>query len=126
MSFLNFSDLINQKPKLLQDEVVCFFLTSLMEQIFGKYHGDIIINNECESAINHQLIVDNWEFIELHFNVPKRVQSTQKIVRQTFKYIVDSLNNQYGFQNPIQFLPKDDRRRVNGKVINVAYTILKL
>ena len=126
MSFFNFSDWVNYTPKSLQDEMVCLFLTSLMQKIFGKYTGDIIINNEFENSTNQQLIKDNWEFLELHFNVPKRVINTQKIVRQTFKYIVDSLNNQYGFKNPIQFLPKDDRKRVNGKVINVAYTILKL
>ena len=74
--------------------------------MFGKSTGEIIIDNDSENAKNQQLIKDNWEFLKYHFNIPKTVINTQKLVRQTFKYVVDYLNDKYKFQKPIEFIPK--------------------
>lgn len=124
-TFQNFDEWVQSKSKSLQEQSICFFLTSLMQQLFGKSTGEIIINNESENDQNQQLIKDNWDFLEVHFNVPKRAKNTQKLVRQTFKYVFESVNSKYSFQKPLQFIPKDDRKRVNGQVTNVAYTILR-
>ena len=123
-TFVNFADLINSKS--LQDQAIHGFITSLLKTIFGKSIGEIIIDKECETEQNQKIIQESWEFIELNFNVPKRVKNTQKLVRQTFKYVVDTLNQRYSFQKPLEFIPKDDRKRIDGKVVNVAYSILKM
>ena len=64
--------------------------------------------------------------IEFYFKVPKRVQSTQKCVRQTLKHIVDFLNNKYQFKQSIKFDPKRETIRIGEETFAKTYTIFNL
>lgn len=112
-SLINFVDLANTGNPI--DLAIFVFVDSLLKKIFGKSNGEIIIDKQFENDINHQIIKDNWEFIELIFNVPKTTRNHQKSVRQTIKSIIEQLNQRYSFQKPLQFNSKKISTR-NGKV----------
>lgn len=114
-----------QKSTTFQDQTICDFFLRLLDSLFGK-HDDIIIDLECETDINQQLIKNQWKPISLYFKVPKRVSNTKKCVRQTVKHIVDFLNNKYQFKRPIQFNTKRDTIREGLNVFAKNYTTFNL
>jgi hypothetical protein len=129
MSYSNFEDWVNSTSKSLQDQAVACFLTALMMKIFGSQilsepegsevvYGQIIISSENETDENHQLIKDNWHFIEHHLGVPRRILTTKKLVRQTFKYIIEHINFTYNLDRPIKFIAQKITIRQSKDVVN--------
>ena len=114
-----------QKSDQFEDQLIYEFLIKLLDWLFGK-HDQIIIDIECESEKNQQLIRDQFSLIEWYFKVPKRVKSTQKNVRQTLKHIIDYLNNRYEFKNPIKMYSEKKSYREGSRVSSIGYTVLKL
>ena len=103
-AFKDFDDLINSTS--LQDQAIHGFVTSLLQRLFKQSSGQITMDSQCETKQNHQLITDNWEFIQLILHVPNRIQNNQKLVKQTLKYIFDYLNQKYSFQKQIKLNSK--------------------
>ena len=114
-----FNDL--EKSAKLDDKVIYCFLINFLDLLCGK-HDQIIIDNNCETETNKQLLEEQWKIIEIYFKVPKRVKSTQRCVRQTLKHIVDYLNSKYQFKNPIKFTPVKKNVWQNNKCISICYT----
>ena len=119
----SFHDL--QKSTQFEDKTIYDFFIRLLDALFGK-HDQIVINSDCESEKNQQLIKDQWKMIEFYFKVPKRVKSTQKCVRQTLKHIVDFINNKYQFKQPLQFNLKRETIRNGDETFAKTYTIFNL
>lgn len=114
-----FSDL--QKSSQLDDNMIYYFLTNLLDRLYGQ-HEQIIIPSGEESEESQQLIRDQWIFIDVYFKVPKRVKTTERCVRNTLKYIVDYLNKTYQFKHPITFNPVRNNVRKGDKIISICYT----
>ena len=110
----SFHDL--QKSEQFEDQTTHDYFVKLLDALFGK-HDDIIIDSECETEKNQQLIKNQ---------VPKRVFSTQKCVRQTLKHIVQFLNNKYQFKQPIQFNPIRKTVRVGENTFAASYSVFSL
>ena len=119
----NFHDL--EKSSVLEDQMIHYFFVKLLDMLFGK-HDDIMINLECETEKNQQLITDQGKILGIYFGVSKRVISTQKCVRQTLKHMVDHLNNKYQFKQPIQFITRRETIREGSKVFAKNYTTFDL
>lgn len=119
-SFYDLAKSAQFEDKMIHD---CFI--RLLDALFDK-HDQLIIDSNCESEKNQQLILDQWKLISLHFQVSKRVCSTKKCVRQTIKHIVDFLNNKYQFKQPIQFNFKKDSVRVGDKILGSCHTDFSL
>lgn len=119
----SFSDL--QKSNALEDQMIYDYLIKLLDALFSK-HDEIIIDLDCESEKNQDLIKDQAKFIVVYFEVPKRVFSTQKCVRQTLKHIVDYLNNKYQFKRAIQFKPIRKTVRAGEKTFAASYSLFSL
>lgn len=117
----SFSDL--EKSTDFNDNMIFIYLTKLITQIFGKLN-DIVIDQLCETDQNQKLIIDQWKLIDFYFKVPKRVLNTQKIVRQTIKYIVDYLNETYQFKQPVKWDVINKAVREGKNVISQSYTTL--
>jgi hypothetical protein len=122
-TFESFSDL--QKSTQFEDQLIHDFFVKLVDSLFDK-HDNIIINSECETEKNQQLIKDQCKFISLNFHVPKRVFSTQKCVRQTLKHMVEFLNNHYQFKKPMQFQPIRKTVRVGENTFATSYSVFSL
>ena len=122
-TFESFHDL--QKSKQFEDQVIYDYLIKLLDNLFGK-HDEIIIDGECESEKNQQLIRNQAKILIIYFLIPKRVFSTQKCVRQILKHIIDNLNTRYQFKRPIQFNLKKNYSRIENKVIGGCHTFLSL
>ena len=119
----SFHDL--EKSKEFEDKVISDYFIKLLDALFGK-HSDIIIDSDCESELNQELIKDQAKILIIYFQIPKRVFSTQKCVRQTLKHIVDYLNNKYKFKEPIQFDLKKTYSRIENKVVGNCHTIFSI
>ena len=119
----SFSDLSNSKSPV--DQSLFVFVDCLLKNIFGISSDEIIIDKECETKKNHELILNSWEFVEWNLNVPKRVMNTQKLVRQTFKYIIDFLNAKYQFEQPVEFIPQKISVREGDRVISIVNVLIK-
>ena len=109
-----------QKSTQFEDKTIHDFLIRLLDALFGK-HDHIIINSDSESEKNQQLIKDQWKSISIYFKVPKTVLKTQKCVRQTLKHIVESLNSQYQFKQPIRFINKKKNVWQNNTCVSICY-----
>jgi hypothetical protein len=122
-TFESFHDL--SKSKQFEDQVIYDYLIKLLDSLFGK-HDEIIIDAECESEKNQQLIKNQSKILIIYFHIPKRVFSTQKCVRQILKHIIDNLNTRYQFKQPIQFNLKKNYSRIENKVIGSCHTVISL
>lgn len=111
------------KSDNFDDSLIYGFLTKLIYELFGK-SDNIVIDSNSENEKNQQLLNDQWKLIEFYFKVPKRVQSTQKYVRQTMKYIVEHLNNKYQFKRPIQWQHTIKTVRDGKQTFSKSYTTL--
>lgn len=121
----SFQDL--KKSDILEHQIIYQFIVTLFDTLFQK-HDNIIIDAKCENDDNLKFIQNNSKFLEFYFDVPKRIltSATQKSIRQTIKHLVEHLNAQFKFQNPIKFHLKKIYSRVNGKVVGSSHTILTL
>ena len=117
----SFCDL--EKSNNFDDYLIYIFFTKLISELFGK-SDNIVIDSNSENEKNQQLITNQWKLIEFYFKVPKRVQSTQKYIRQTLKYIVDYLNNKYQFKQPIQWKHVNKTVREGKQTFSKSYTTL--
>jgi hypothetical protein len=113
------------KSTQFEDKTIHDFFIRLLDALFDQ-HDHLIIDSNCESEKNKQLIKDQWKLISLYFQVPKRVCSTKKCVRQTLKHIIDNLNERYQFKQPIQFNLKKDSVRVGDTVLGSSHTDFSL
>lgn len=120
--YLNFNDLANSQ--YLQDQLIHIFVTTLLKHVCGHSEGNIIINKDNETDSNHQFIKDNWNFIACNFNMPTRIFSTQKLVRQTIKYLIIALNQKYNFQTPPTYESTGDTKRVGKSTITKCYALV--
>ncbi len=118
-----FNDLA--KSQFFEDCVRYSVFIKLLDTLFDK-HNEIIINSSTESETNQEFIKDQIAIIHGCFNVPKRVFQTQKCVRQTLKHIVEFLNQEYQFKNPIQFITRRDTVREGSNVFARNYSTLDL
>lgn len=123
LAFESFHDL--PKSKELEDKVIHDYLINLLDVLFGK-HDNIIIDGDCETEKNQQLIKTQSKIISTYFDIPKRVFSTQKCVRQIMKHITDHLNTRYQFKQPIQFNLKKHYSRIDNKVVGSCHTVFSL
>ena len=119
----SFHDL--EKSNKFEDRVIYDYLIKLLDALFSK-HSEIMIDLDVESEKNQELIRDQAKFIGVYFEVPKRVFSTQKCVRQTLKHIVDYLNNKYQFKRQIQFQPIRKTVRAGEKTFAASYSVFSL
>jgi hypothetical protein len=114
-----------EKSTQFKDQAIVNFFFRMLDALFGK-HDQIILDNESETPENQKLIQDNWKLVSAFFHVPKRVLNLQKCVRQTLKHIVDHLNSQYQFQQPIQFITKKKTVWEKNVSTSLCYTELNL
>lgn len=96
----NFHDL--QKSDKLEERMCHDFLILLMDQLFGQ-HDLIIIDESTETEDNHQLIKNSWKLIKQYYGLSNQVRYVQRLVRQTFLHITESLNKKYQFKQPMKF-----------------------
>lgn len=120
--YLNFSDLANAQH--LQDQLIYTFVASLLKQVCGQSEGKIIINKDHEIESNHQFIKNNWNFIACNFNMPSRIFSTQKLVRQTIKYLIIGLTQKYNFKTPPTYESVGDTKRVGKTTVTKCYALV--
>ena len=114
-----------QKSTQFEDQTISDYFIRLLNALFGK-HDHIIIDSDCENEKNQELIKNQAKILAIYFQVPKRVVSTQKCVRQTLKHIVDFFNSHYQFKQPIQFNLKKNYSRIENKVVGSCHTVFSL
>lgn len=117
-----FQDL--SKSNKFDDQLVHHVFITLLKSIFQK-HDNIIIDTNCETDENQLFIKTHAKLLANYFGIHKRVFSTQKCVRQTIKHMIEYLNTQYKFQNPIQMIHEKKSQRDGDKVISICHTTLK-
>ena len=122
--FKSFSDL--EQSKLASDRAIFTFVNALLIKIFGHSKGELVINKNIESEANQLAILEEWHFIERNFVVPKRVKNLKKVVRQTLKYIIEDLNQSYGFEIQIDFKPQSSVFRNEDGLVSVNQTKFQL
>ncbi len=122
--FKSFSDL--EHSKLASDRAIFTFVNALLIKIFGNSKGELVINKNIESEANQLAILEEWHFIERNFVVPKRVKNLKKVVRQTLKYIIEDLNQSYGFEIQIDFKPQSSVFRNEDGLVSLNQTKFQL
>ena len=119
----SFADL--SKSKNFDERSAHDFLIKLLDTLFDK-HDSIIIDKECETKKNEELIKSQLPILEYYFGIPRKVRSNKRCVRQTLKRIVDSLNEKYQFKNPIKFVPHKKSLWRNDTCVSYCYAELIL
>lgn len=84
------------------------FVLYLVDNMFGQ-HSHVEIDMTSESEKNHELIKKSWKMIRQLYNVRQNTLRSQKLVRQTMIQIVENLNEQYQFKQPITL----DHKRID-------------
>ncbi len=119
----SFHDL--EKSSIFEDKMIYYYFVKLLDELFDKHDG-IIIDNNCETEKNQELIKNQAKIVGGYFMVPKRVLETQKCVRQTLKYIVEYLNSKYQFKHPLKMFYEKKSYREGKKVTSIGYTVFQL
>lgn len=118
---ISFTDL--HKSDVLQDQIIYQFTIKLLDSLFSK-HDQIIIDTDCETESKQKIILNNEKFLLLNFQVPKRVFTAVKCVKQTLKYVVEFLNANYQFKQPISFTSIKKNVWQNSKCVTLSYTFI--
>ena len=106
------------------DDCIRYHLfVQILDQVFGQ-HDQILIEPSHETASNHQYIIDKWPALTYYFQIPIKVRSQERCVRQTIKYIVTFLNKRYQWVCPIQFQYVKKTFRDGDRTYGKSFTVL--
>ena len=100
-TFESFNDL--EKSDKFGDKMIHNYVIRLLDCLFGK-HDNIIIDSDCETEKNQQLIHDQDQILIIYFRIPEKMFSKQNCVCQILKHIVDHLNTRYQFKQPLRLI----------------------